>query len=121
VSEENALNEQITDAVAQINASVNGASAGLVAAAACQTIAHALALGVQNAVAQQQQAYILRNAMVSAAAAAILDGKREEAEAILQLAETRLASPDLKSEVESVLQTLRAINEELLKLRPAVA
>lgn len=121
MSEENAVNSQIADAVAQINASVNGASSGLVVAAACQTIAHALALGVQNAVAQQQQAYILRNAMVSAAAAAVLDGKREEAEAILQLAESRLATMDLKSEVESILQTLRLINEELQKLRPPAA
>ena len=88
MSEENALNAQITDAVAQINASVNGASAGLVVAAACQTIAHALALGVQNGVAQQQQAYILRNAMVSAASAAVLDGKREEAEAVAKSAES---------------------------------
>lgn len=117
MSEDNALNSQITDAVAQINTTLHGGSASLIAAAAYQSIAHALALGVQNAVAQQQQAYVLRNAMTSAAAAAILDGKRDEAESILQLAESRLASPDWKAEVETVLQTLCAINEELQKFR----
>lgn len=61
------VNSQITDAVAQVNEVVGGASASQVRAMADQVMAHAIGLAMHNAVAQQQQAYILRNAVTTAA------------------------------------------------------
>jgi len=110
------LNSQIADALEQINATLGGLDRGLITAAAYQTIAQAIALGLQNAVAQQQQAYILRNALTTAAATAILEGKKDEADAVLRLAESRMISPSFSTEIADLLAALRTVAEELRKL-----
>jgi hypothetical protein len=101
------LNSQISDALFQLNASVSGIDGGFTATATSQTIAQAIALALHNAVAAQQHAYILRNALTAAAANAILEGKRDEAEAILQLAESRTVSRSLSSEIAELFAALK--------------
>lgn len=115
MTDDSPLNAQIADAVAQINATLTGSERGLITAAAYQTVTQAVVLGLQNAVAQQQQAYILRNALTAAAASAILDGKRDDADALLKLADSR--SQSLSAEIAELLATLKQIGEELHKLR----
>jgi hypothetical protein len=115
MSETSALNDQIRDAVAQINAAAGGVDRSLIAAAAYQAIAQAIALAMQNAVAQQQQGYILRNALTGAAASAILDGKKEEADSILAMMESRLVSPGIAAEIGELLTALKAVDAELQK------
>ena len=78
-AEKSSLNDQILAEVSQIEATLKGSERMVLAAAAYQSIAQAIALSLQNAVAQQQHSNILRNAMTAAAAAAILEGKKDEA------------------------------------------
>ncbi len=115
MSETSPLNDQIRDAVEQINAAAGGVDRGLITAAAYQAIAQAIALAMQNAVAQQQQGYILRNALTAAAASAILDGKKEEANSVLSMMESRLVSPGIASEIADLLAALKMVDAELRK------
>jgi hypothetical protein len=119
VSEDSTLNSQIGDALAQIDASIAGAGSAFVAAAAYQSVSHTIALALQNSVAQQQQAYMLRNALTAAAANAILDGKREEADAILAMADSKAISHNVAAEIEHLLSALRAVDDDLRKWRDA--
>lgn len=98
---ENVVNDQIVDAVAQVNNTIGGASESQARAMADQVMSHAIALAMQNAVAQQQQAYILRNAVTTAAVRAILESSPEDA---LRFAREVLASDD-------VAQTLERLGE----------
>ena len=81
------VTDQIRDAIAAVDNLLSDANRAFIAAAAYQSIAHSIALAMQNAVAQQQQSYILRNAIVAAAADASVAGKKEEAEELLKLAD----------------------------------
>ena len=72
-------------------------------------MAHAVSLAMQNAVAQQQQAYTLINATTTAATQAILDSKIEEAEAAVRLAR-ELLSPD---RIVETLSGLKKLMDEL--------
>lgn len=107
------LNDQVRDSVRQVDALLGGQSASFTAAVAFQSLAQAVALGMQNAVSQQQHAHMLRSALTTAAARALLDGKREEAEAVMKLAESRLVNPDLGEELGKLQSTLRAALSEL--------
>ena len=111
------VNSQIQDAIAQVNASLAGANSSVLTVAAYQAIVQAVTLGLQNAVAAQQQSYILRNALTSAAASALLDGKREEADAILAMAESKVVSPGISADIADLLAALKAIGEELRGLK----
>jgi NAD/NADP transhydrogenase beta subunit len=113
MSEQTSLNDQIRDALEQVNATLGGSGCNILEAAAYQAMAQALALGLQNAVAQQQHAYMLRNALTTAAAQAILNGKREEASEVLKLAESKLVNPSLSDALAEVQAALRSLREEL--------
>jgi len=97
MAEDTTVNSQITDAVTQVTASVLGSSEAQARALADQVMAHAVGLAMQNAVAQQQQAYILRNAVTTAAARAILASSPEEA---LRFAREVMASDDVAQTLE---------------------
>ena len=103
-----ATNDQVRDSVRQVDGLLGGQLAPFTAAVAFQALAQAVALGMQNAVAQQQHAHMLRSALTTAAARALLDGKREEAEAVLKLAESRLVNPDVGEELAKLQETLRS-------------
>jgi hypothetical protein len=108
-----ALNDQIRDAVEQLNASLDGMKPGVIEAVAYQTMAHAVALALQNTVLQQQHDHMLRNALTTAAASALLDGKREEAEAVLKLADEKLGrNQNLSEEIAKVGEVLRTIKQQ---------
>ncbi|HTB79772.1 MAG TPA: RebB family R body protein [Opitutaceae bacterium] len=113
------LNGQIKDALEQLNASLPGMDRAFMAAASYQAIAHALALRLHNAVAQQQHDHMLRTALTSAAASALLDGKKEEAEAVLALAESKLVKPSISEEITELRAALGALGDELRKMHSA--
>jgi hypothetical protein len=94
---ETAVNNQITDSVSQVNETVQGASQSQARAMADQVMAQAIGLAMQNAVAQQQQAYILRNAVTTAAARAILESSPEEA---LRFAREVLSNDDVSQTLD---------------------
>jgi hypothetical protein len=108
---ETAFNDQIRDAVEQVQATLAGSEQTVVTAGVYQAVAHTIALALQNAVAQQQNGYILRNALTTAAANAVLDGKK--ADAIFRLAESRLLVPNIAEEVNALLGALGSVNREL--------
>ena len=114
-SSPDAINDQVRDSVLQLEALLGRQSGPFAQAAAYQTITHAIALGMQNAVAQQQHGHMLRTALTTAAAKALLEGRREEAEAVLKLAESRLVNPDVGAELARLQATLKATLEELQK------
>jgi hypothetical protein len=97
MADETTVNSQITDAVTQVNASVNGSSEALARAMANQIMAHAVSVAIQNAVAQQQHVYMLRNAVTTAAARAILDSNPEQA---LRFANEAFNGDDLAQTIE---------------------
>jgi hypothetical protein len=112
---------QIRAAIAEVDQIIAGAGRAFLSAAAYQSIAHSIALAAQNAVAQQQQSYILRNAIVAAAADAILAGKKAEAEELLKLADSRSVSANLAADIEALLAALRAVEEALEQKQLAAA
>ena len=108
-----AVNDQITDAVEQINAAVKGMQTPFATGAACHAITHALSLALQNAVLRQQHCHILRNALTTAAANAILDGRLEQAEAVMKLAESPLVNPSLDSEIAQLRGAMSGLQSEI--------
>jgi sensor histidine kinase regulating citrate/malate metabolism len=87
-----------------------------VQAAALQSLANALTLTLHDAVAEQQHSQMLRMAFTSAAASAILDGKRSEAEEILNhlnLAKSSLVSPDLSGVMNQIKTYLDTIAQQM--------
>ena len=107
------LNDQIRDAVEQLNASVKGINPNVPEAIAYQAMAHAVALALQNTVLQQQHDHMLRNSLTTAAAASLLEGRSEAAEAVLKLADERLGGrPSLSEEIAKVGAALKNIGEQ---------
>lgn len=107
------LNEQVTDAVEQVTQAVLGAKQPLATAAAFQMISHSLSLAVQNAVAQQQHSYMLRNALTTAAAKAMLAGQTTEAEAVLKLAESPLVNPNFAQDIGQFREAIELLQDAL--------
>ncbi|MBE1160726.1 RebB family R body protein [Dyella sp. 7MK23] len=90
---------------------VGGSSEALARAMADQVMAHAIGLAMHNAVAQQQQLYMLRNAMTTAAVNAILEASPEDA---LRYASEALPGDD----IAQTLERLRALMESTKASRP---
>lgn len=111
IADHAAANAQIAEVAGAVAAALGETDRGLMRAAIYQTIAQAIVLGVQNAIAQQQQADILRNALAAAAASAILDGKKDEAGAIEKLAESPIVTPNLAAEIASLLAMLQDLRK----------
>lgn len=93
------VNSQAVQAIQQVQKLIDEGRHPFAAAAASQTVAHALAIALQNAVANQQHCHMLRNAMTTAAAKAMLEGRTEAAEAVLKLAASPLMNPTLDVEL----------------------
>lgn len=114
-SASDAVNSQIRDAARDVFAMLDSQAGSFAQAAALQAMTHAIALGMHNAVAQQQHAQVLRSALTTAAARALLDGKREEADAVLKLAESKLINPDIVEELARLQTILRDTLGDLQK------
>ena len=100
---ETEVNSQITDAVKQIQTMINSTSNEFSQAVTQQITAQAVGLAMQNAVAQQQELYILRNAIVTAAAKAIIDTDPKEA---ITLAEQVLSGDDVVATISGLKDLL---------------
>jgi len=105
------VNDQIRDAAHHASLLLDEAGRPFAQGAATQAIVHALGLAAHNLVAQQQHGQMLRTALTSVAARALLDGKREEAEAVLKLAESPLVTVDVAEELGRLLVTRKAVLE----------
>lgn len=79
MADNDTLNDQIRDAVAQIQAMLAASRSETSLAVSQQLMVNAAALAMLNAVAQQQHAYVVRNAVTAAAARALLESDPEKA------------------------------------------
>ena len=93
------VNSQAVQGIQQAQKLIDEGRHPFAAAAATQTIAHALGIALQNAVANQQHCQMLRNAMVTAAAKAVVEGRTEAAGELLRLAESPVMNPKLDMEL----------------------
>lgn len=107
MADESTVNSQITDATAQVSEAVAGSSESLARAMADQVMAHAIGLAMQNAVAQQQQTYTLRNAVTAAVTRAILEASPEDA---LRLAREALHGDDVVQTIDRLSELLSDVN-----------
>lgn len=106
MADTDSLNDQIRDAVEQIQALLAGSSSEMSVATSQQLMAHAAALAMLNAVAQQQNAYILRNAVTAAAARAMLASDPEKA---VELARELLGDERLGDPLAELRQLMREV------------
>lgn len=83
MAELNSLNNQILDSIDELQKIISGNKDENVIAIAYQVMAHSAGIAMINAVNQQQQMYILQNAVTTAAAKAALESNPEEAVKII--------------------------------------
>ncbi len=114
MSDETSINDQIKDSISQIQESVLGVFGSQGQAAAYQMMAHAIGLAMLNAVANQQQAYILKNAITTAAVKATLESNPEEA---LKLADKMLSGQDIVSQFSGLKDMMNDILEIMAKMK----
>ncbi len=112
---ESAVNSQIEDAVSRVRELTAGSGEELAKAAATQVMTQAVALAMQDAVAQQQQRYILRNTITAAAARALLDGEARSAEHLEALTKAVRSLQEAldPGDLVETLAKLKALAEEL--------
>lgn len=115
-----AANDQVVDAVQQVNDLLRGSRQPFAAGAAYQALAHAVSLAMHNAVQQQQHSFTLRCAMTTAAATALLEGRTEQAEAVMKLAESPLMNPGIDVQIDSLKAALASLREEIERTVSAV-
>lgn len=101
MADNTSVNDQITDSITQIQKMLADDNGENVQAFSYQLMAHAIGLAMYNAVHQQQQRYILQNAITTAASKAILEASPEKA---LKMAEEGLGG-------DSFTQTLTELKE----------
>ena len=114
----NRLNDQIQDAVSQLQSILSGTEQSTLQAAAYQAFVQVVTMAMHNAVAEQQHGQILRMAMTTSAANAILVGRKAEAESLLELARSRLVAPDCSELLAQVRQAIELVGQELGKINP---
>lgn len=115
-----ATNDQVVDAIQQVNDLLRGSRQPFAAGAAYQALSHALSLAMHNAVQQQQHSFTLRCAMTTAAATALLDGRTEQAEAVLKLAESPLMNPGIDVQINALHAVVVSLRDEIEKTLAAV-
>ena len=106
MADNTSVNDQITDSITQIQKMLADDSGENIQAFSYQLMAHAIGLAMYNAVHQQQQRYILQNAITTAAAKAILEASPEKA---LKLAEEGLGGDSFTqtlSELKAMMDNL---------------
>lgn len=82
--EKTSINDQIADSVAELQKMLLDNKDGNMQALSYQIMAHSAGLAMLNAVFQQQQMYIIQNAVTTATAKAVLESKPEEAVKIVK-------------------------------------
>ncbi|GAB4201089.1 MAG: hypothetical protein Tsb002_37560 [Wenzhouxiangellaceae bacterium] len=81
-------------------------------ASSYQLMAQAITLAMQNAVAQQQHAYTLLNAITTSAADAIFNGKTEEAEQAIRLSQQLLSPEKTLQMMDELMQLAKRLEQE---------
>lgn len=95
-SEHSTVNSQIIDSIKEIN-KILSEEGGDVKTIANQVLAQAISMAMLNIVNQQQQMYILQNAVTTAATKAMLDSSPEEAVKLMNsVMENNSGAKDLK-------------------------
>lgn len=102
------LNDQIRDAVEQMNALLLDDDGRNVRAMSYQVMAHTIALSLYNTVYQQQQMYILQNATTTAAVREAL--KSNPAEAV-KLAQQAIVESDLTKTISQLKTLMDELNQ----------
>lgn len=106
------INDQVTDAVAEAQAAVLGASETELKALGYRILVHSVTLAMQDAVAQQQQRYTLNNAITAAVSKAVLEA---DAEGLGRLAEAVKVLDEINRsrDVSQTLAELKALLDSL--------
>ncbi len=115
--DETSINDQISDSVEQIKKLLSDDNGDNVRAFSYQMMAHSIGLAMYNAVHQQQQRYIIQNAITTAATKAILEASPEQA---LKMAEEGLGEQhftqtmhELKAMMDDLNSTYKELNSQL--------
>ncbi len=82
-NDQTTLNDQIKDSISSLQKMLNDNAGNDAAALSYQVMAQATGLAMLNVVNQQQQMFILQNAITAATAKAVLEAKPEEAVRII--------------------------------------
>jgi len=98
-----ALNDQITDSINAIRESIEKGGIDDIEAYSQQILAHSVGLALLNAVHQQQQRYILQNAITTAAAKAIIQADPKEA---LKFAQETFDQDNIASNITALMSIL---------------
>ncbi len=101
------LNQQITDSIKQMQQLMSDSDGEGISNYINLVTAHAVSLALYNTVQQQQQAYILQNAITTAAAKAILETNPENA---LALAREGFGDNNLADTIESLFTVLASVD-----------
>lgn len=106
------INDQVTDAVAEAQAAVLGASETELKALGYRILVHSVTLAMQDAVAQQQQRYTLNNAITAAVSKAVLEA---DAEGLGRLTEAVKVLDEINRsrDVSQTLAELKALLDSL--------
>jgi hypothetical protein len=116
-SKNTALNDQIADSISALQNLTTSNSDEGIALMTYQIMAQATALAMLNAVNQQQQMYILHNAVTAATAKAALDSKPEEAVEIINKAmnNTNILETfnGLKNFMDELTKTCNVLKEKM--------
>jgi hypothetical protein len=116
------VNDQVIDAIKDLNASLALNADANVDALSYQLMAHSVALAMQNTVHQQQQAYILQNAATTAAVKAIMESDPKEA---IELAKQGFGTEplvdtlkELKGFMDDLHETYGDVRETVTRVEP---
>ena len=109
------LNDQIIDSIASMQSLLHGNSGDDVSLIAYQVMAQAAGLAMLNAVNQQQQMYILQNAVTTAAAKSALESNPDEALKIINDVLKNNSVVDILNGLKNFIDELTKTYNELKK------
>lgn len=114
MTDNTSVNDQITDSITQIQKMLADDDGENIQALSYQLMAHSIGLAMYNTVHQQQQRYILQNAITTAATKAILEASPEKA---LKLAEEGLGADSFTqtlSELKAMMDSLNSTQKDVM-------
>lgn len=114
MTDNTSVNDQITDSITQIQKMLADDNGENIQALSHQLMAHSIGLAMYNTVYQQQQRYILQNAITTAATKAILEASPEKA---LKLAEEGLGANSFTqtlSELKAMMDSLNDTHKDVV-------
>ncbi len=119
VNDKTTLNDQIKDSISSLQEMLNNNSSTDAAAFSYQIMAQATGLAMLNVVNQQQQMFILQNAITVATAKAVLEAKPEEAMKIINEVIKNTNVLESFNGLKSFMDELTKTYHDILKNSPA--